>query len=205
MSSDLFWIEHEHDRMAASDGLSRYGVYVRQRIHGGFAECWDGTYEDRLAERFAALAWHTATTPVMAPPYADWRSPVLSARLGLDADSGSDGLIATVEIATRWPRGLGDERGRTGGRFWYSWPRERSLSGEEYFRGPYEDEVARGRYYALTTVRLVFPVPASLLPTAPGVGHRRGEVEETARHAVAALTDELNRVAGPVIDALERS
>lgn len=205
MSGEPFWIEHRRDRMAASDGLSRYGVYVRQRIPGGFAECWDGTFEDRLAERFAALAWHTATSPVMAPPYADWRSPVLSAKLGLDADGGSDGLVATVEMASQWPCGLGDERGRAGGRSWYSWKRERSYGGEEYFRAPYEDEVARGGYYALTTLRLVFPVPVSLLPAAPGAGHRRGDVEERARHAVAALTDELNRVAGPVVEALERS
>ena len=205
MNRNLFWIEHEHDRMAASDSLSRYGVYVRQRIHGGFAECWDGTFETQLGERFAALAWHTATSPVMAPPYANWRSPVLSAKFGLDADSGSDGLIATVEIAARWRCGLGDEQSHAGGRSWYSWTRERSLSGEEYFRGPYEDEVAHGRYYALTTLRLVFPVSVSLLPAAPGADFRRGEVEETARHAVAALTDELNRVAGPVIDTLERS
>ena len=54
-------------------------------------------------------------------------------------------------------------------------------------------------------LRLVFPIPVSLLPAAPGAGHRHGEVEETARHAVAALTDELNRVAGPVVEALERS
>lgn len=205
MNSDLFWIEHEHDRTSASDGVSRYGVYVRQRIHGGFGECWDGTFETRLAERFAALAWHTATSPVMAPPYADWRSPILSAKLGLDADSGSDGLIATVEIASRWPRGLRDERGHVGGRSWYTWRRERSWDGEEYFRAPYEDEVARGEYYALTTVRLVFPIPVSLLPAAPGADHRHGEVEETARHAVAALTDELNRVTGPVVEALGRS
>ena len=205
MSSDLFWIEHRHDRMAASDGVSRYGVYVRQRISGGFAEFWDGTYEDRLAERFAVLAWHTATGPVMAPPYADWRSPVLSARVGLDADSGSDGLIATVEIAAQWPGGLRDARGRAGGCCWYSWKRERSHGGEEYFRAPYEDEVARGCYYALTTLRLVFPVPVRLLPSAPDGSHRRGEVEERARGAVAALTGEMNRVTGPVVEILERS
>ena len=205
MNSALFWIEHEHDRIAASDRVSRYGVYVRQRVAGGFAECWDGTFEDRLAERFAALAWQTATGPVIAPAYADWRSPVLSARLGLDADSGSDGLIATVEIASGWPRGLGDERGHVGGRSWYSWPRERSWGGGEYLRAPYEDEVARGGYYALTTLRLVFPVPVTLLPAAPGASHRRGEVEETARHAVAALTGELNRATGPVVEVLERS
>jgi hypothetical protein len=205
VNSALFWIEHKHDRMAASDGVSRYGVYVRQHIRGGFAECWDGTFETRLAERFAALAWHTATSPVMAPPYADWRSPVLSARFGLDADSGSYGLIATVEIASQWPRGLHDERGHVGGRSWYTWRRERSSGGKEYFRAPYEDEVAHGEYYALTTVRLVFPIPVSLLPAAPGADRLHGEVEETARHAVVALTDELNRVTGPVVEVLEQS
>lgn len=205
MNGDLFWTEDEHDRMTASDGVSRYGVYVQQRITAGFAECWDGTFEERLAERFAALAWQTATAPVMAPPYADWRSPVLSARFGLDSDSGSDGLIATVDIASRWPQGLHAEHSRPGGRGWYSWRRERAWGGEEYVRAPYEDEVARGDYYALTTVRLVFPVPVRLLPHPPASGQRCGEVEDTARHAVAALVGELNRVAGPVVQALERS
>lgn len=200
--TELFRINQEHDRLAASDGVSRYGHYVRDRIPGGFAQCWDGTYETRLAEHFAALAWRTATGPVMAPPYADWCSPVLSAGFQLDHDGDSSGLIATVETASRWPRALG--HGRAGGRSWLSWPRERTW-GEEYFRDPYADEVARGGYYALASLRLVFPIPSDLLPAAPRAGHRRGEVEETARRAVAALTAELNRVTGPVIDALDHS
>jgi hypothetical protein len=205
VSGEPFWINGEHDRLAASDGVSRYGVYVRQRIPAGFAECWDGTFETRPAERFAAMAWLTATTPVMAPPYADWRSPVLAAKAELDADGDSDGLIATVEIASPWPPALRDHRGRASDHSsWYSWPRERSY-GEEYFRGPYGEEVARGGYYALTTLRLVFPVPVYLLRAAPGAEHRPGEVEETARQAVAALVAEFNRAAWPVISLLERS
>jgi hypothetical protein len=204
VSGEPFRINHEHDRLAASDGVSRYGVYVRQRTPG-FAECWDGTFETRLAERFAAMAWLTATSPVMAPPYADWRSPVLAARTELDADGDSDGLIATVEIASPWPCALRDCRGRVGDHSsWHSWPRERSC-GEEYFRDPYGDEVARGGHYALTTLRLVFPVPVRLLPAAPADGHSHGEVEKTARRAVAALVAEFNRVVWPVISLLERS
>jgi hypothetical protein len=205
VSGEPFWINHEHDQLAASDQVSRYGVYVRQRIPGGFAECWDGTFETRLAERFAAMAWLTAASPVMAPPYADWRSPVLAAKAELDADGDSDGLIATVEIASPWPGALRDSRGHAGEHSsWYSWPRERSC-GEEYIRGPYGDEVARGGHYALTTLRLVFPVPVRLLPAAPGAGHRHGEVEEIARQAVAALVAEFNRAAWPVISLLEES
>ncbi len=198
--TDVFWIDREHDRQAASDGVSRYGFYVRDRIPGGFEECWNGTYETRIGERFAAKAWRTATSPVMSPPYADWRSPVFSARFEVDYDDDA-GLIGKVEIASRWPQALG--RGFAGGRSWRSWPRERTW-GEEYFRDPYGGEVANGGYYALASLQLVFPVPSERLPAAPGAQHRRGEVEETARQAVAALVAELNRVAGPVIDILER-
>jgi hypothetical protein len=202
-STEPFWIEHEHDRTSASDGVSRFGHYVRQRIPGGFDECWDGTFETRLAERFAALAWQTATGPVMSPAYADWRSPVLSATFGIDWEGGAEGLIAAVEVAAGWPPGLHNARGRVGGQSWSSWKRERSFGGE-YLRAPYEDEVARGGHYALATVRLAFPVPASL-PAAPDAGHRHGEVEEAARQAVAALAGHLNRVAGPVIEALKEA
>jgi hypothetical protein len=65
--------------------------------------------------------------------------------------------------------------------------------------------VARGSYYALASLRLVFPVPVERLPAAPGSEHRRGEVEQTARQAVSVLVAELNQVASPVIGALERS
>ena len=203
MTDPLFRIDGESDRESASDGVSRYGGYVRQRTHGGFAECWDGTYETLLAERFAVLAWDTATGPVMSPPYADWRSPVMSARLGIDWDSGLPGLIATVEIAAPWPGGLREARGRVGDQSWSSWKRDSSWAGPEYLRAPYEDEVARGDCYALTTVRLVFRVRVILLPPAPGASRRPGELEETARQAVAAITAELNAVTGPVVAALE--
>ena len=50
-----FWIDHDYDRDRASDGVSRYGAYVRDRGHL-FAEIWDGTFESSLTERFAALS-----------------------------------------------------------------------------------------------------------------------------------------------------
>jgi len=199
-TGDLFWVDEEHDRRAASDGASRYGHYVRDRIPGGFAECWDGTFGSRLAERFAKLAWYTATGPVMSPPYADWRAPVVSAEFSLDTDGDSGGLIATVEIASPWPRGFGSS---AAGWSWRPWPRE--PWGEEYPRAPYGDEVTGGGHFALASLRLVFPVSPALLPAAPAARQRRGEVEDNARHAVAVLAAELNRVVGPVAAALEQS
>src|SRR5713226_3753 len=84
--SEAFWIDAELDRDKASDGVSRYGAYVRSRIPGGFSECWDGTFDCGLAERFAAMAWRTATAPVMAPPYVRRQPVVLSARIEVDAE-----------------------------------------------------------------------------------------------------------------------
>jgi hypothetical protein len=109
-----------------------------------------------------------------------------------------------VEIASPWPAALG--RGRIGGRSWQSWPRDYSFGrSEDYVRDPYPDEVARGGCYALASLQLVFPIAAGLLPDAPRARHRPGEVEETARQAVAVVVAEPNRAAGPVISVLERS
>jgi hypothetical protein len=199
----LFSVDREGDRLSASDGVSRYGAYVRDRIPGGFAELWDGTFEDRLRERFAKLAWSCATGPVMAPPYAGWRAPVLDVRLHLD-DNGRDGLIAAAELASPWPQGLRDRRYQLG-ESWHPWPREHSFGSDaDCPREPWADEVTRGNCYALSSVRLVFAVPLGRLPDAPGAYRRPGEVEETAREAVSVLAAEFSAVVAPVADALGR-
>jgi hypothetical protein len=199
--SDAFWIEHEHDRQAASDGVSRYGAYVGDRIPGGFDECWDGTYETRLAERFAAKAWAVARGPIMAPPYVDEHPDVLAAKLHVDYDDDA-GLIAGIELASRWPQPLG--RGWDGTRHWWPWPREHSFTSGDYPRNPYGEETAR-HCYALASLRLVFAVPSERLPAPPGAQHKWGEVEQTARAVVAVLVAELNQVVNPVLRLLERA
>ena len=64
-----FWIDYDYDRENASDGVSRYGAYVRQS--STLAESWDGTWDDAQVRqaRFAEAAWATATTPVMSPGF----------------------------------------------------------------------------------------------------------------------------------------
>ena len=42
-----FWIDDEYDREQASDGISRYGAYVRQASSLG--ESWDGTWTIRTS------------------------------------------------------------------------------------------------------------------------------------------------------------
>ena len=42
-----FWTDDGYDREHASDGVSRYGHYVRSAARSGLmAECWDGTWDD---------------------------------------------------------------------------------------------------------------------------------------------------------------
>jgi hypothetical protein len=201
---NAFWIDDESDRETASDGVSRYGAYVRDRIPGGFDECWDGTFDTRLAERFAALAWRTATGPVMSPPYVGRHPAVLSANVeaNVEADDSTDlSVIAAVELAAPWPAALGRCREA---RRWRSWSYENRL-GTAYPRPPFDDDIARGDCYALGSLRLVFPVPSCNLPSVPQPPHRHGQVEQAARRAVAVLAAELSRVVDPVLAALERS
>lgn len=200
MADQAFWIDYEWDRDRASDGKSRYGAYVRGAMEE-FRKSWDGTYETNLAGRFAEVAWRTATGPVMSPPFADWRAPVRSAGLQIDVEAEGCPLVATVDLACRWPRSLG--HGHDGLRHWRSWPYERSWTGD-YPRVPYGDEIVRG-CYALASLRLLFAIPAAQLPAPPAAGHRPGEVEDTARKAVEAVVAELNRFVTPVSARLEES
>jgi hypothetical protein len=202
--NDAFWIDDEFDRSAASDGISRFGAYVRQRTSNGFDECWDGTFELALTERFAALAWQTATGPVMSPPYVRRHPVVLSARVevNLEADDSSRRLAAAVELASRWPTGL--ERRWDGMHRWQQWIWENRLE-TSWPREPEGDEIARGDCFALPSLRLMFAVPTGDLPAVPVLPHVPGQVELAARAAVAVLVAQLNEVVGPVLLALERS
>ncbi len=67
MSPTAFWVDRGYDRDSASDGGSRYGAYVRERL-GWFTDagCWEW---DDSAPRFAAVVWRIATGPVMVPGY----------------------------------------------------------------------------------------------------------------------------------------
>jgi hypothetical protein len=197
-----FWTDDEYDREHASDGVSRYGHYVRSAARSGLmAECWDGTWDDDQVRRvrFAIAAWETASTPVMAPGYIRRHPRLLSGGVEYCAWDGS--LTGTAALAAPWPQPLARSRDWQGGAWWRDWPTESSI-GREYYREPGEDEIASGRYL-MTTARLVFPMPPGGLPAAPS-GPGDG-VEDAAREAVAVLAAAMNTVVTPVLAVLERS
>ncbi|MGW5410747.1 hypothetical protein [Actinomadura geliboluensis] len=196
-SAGPFWVDEEYDREYASDGVSRYGAYVRDRLDSSFAECWEtwGEPSSRRVE-FASAAWRTATGPVMAPGYVRSNSRVLGARVERSQWDGS--LIAAVSLVAPWPAALARSLDWQGGRRWRDWPTE--LRGDGYdFVEPTEQDVA-GAPFMQASLALTFTVPVDQLPEAPE-GPDDG-VEDCARQAVEGLVVDLNRAVGPVLDVL---
>ncbi len=197
--TSAFWIDYGYDADHASDGISRYGAYVRGATTALFAECWDGTWDSPQwrAARFAAAAWQTATGPVMAPPYICMHPRVLSARV--EVNTWDDSLFAAVELAAPWPAPLARSRDWRGDQWWRDWPVEHAI-GEEYYREPSDQDLTRGPYL-LTRTRMLFPLPADGLPAAPGGPH--DALEGKARAAAEALVAAMNGAVTPVLGALE--
>jgi len=195
--TDPFWIDAEYDREAASDGVSRYGAYIRQAKF----EPW--TDDDKAVE-LAVFAWQQATGPVMAPGYVRRHHRVLSARLERSDWDGS--LVASVELVTQQPGPL--QYLRSGDHdLWRDWPRESSFSGDPVYYEPGGQDLASSAYL-LTSARLLFTVPSVGLPEPPGhhpetLKRPSGELTDACRDSVAAVVRELNRIAGPVLKAVE--
>lgn len=57
---DLFRVDDEYDEAYASDGVSRFGFYLRQAL---------GEYEFVCPGEWEAFCWRSATSPVMSPGY----------------------------------------------------------------------------------------------------------------------------------------
>src|SRR6266498_6098900 len=66
-----FWVDRDYDRENASDGLSRYGAYLRDASF----EPW--TDHDQAVE-WAVFAWRRATGPVMSPGYVRYHPRVVA-------------------------------------------------------------------------------------------------------------------------------
>jgi hypothetical protein len=190
---EAFWIDRAYDREYASDGISRYGAYLRDATF----EPW--TDHDQAVE-WAVFAWRRATGPVMSPGYVRYHPRVLSAQLERSGWDGS--LAAGVTLVSSWPEQfttaparsvkLGDKDAH-----WQDWPTE-SRGGSSCYYEPSEADVA-ARPYLLTTLSLQFTVPSAALPQPPATPAAR---LSAGQHAVAAVVAELGRIVGPVLAAV---
>ncbi len=187
-----FWVDCDYDRAHASDGISRYGAYLRDAAF----EPW--TDNDQAVE-WAAFVWRRATGPVMSPGYVRYHPRVLAGQRERSSWDGS--LAAAVTLFSSWPeelkrplaRGLklGDREAS-----WQDWPIE-CLGGTVSYHEPSEADVA-ARPYLLATVNLQFTVPSAALPEPPATS---AALLSAGQQALAVVVAELNRIVGPVLAA----
>jgi hypothetical protein len=188
-----FWVDRDYDREHASDGISRYGAYLRDATF----EPW--TDHDQAVE-WAVFAWRRATGPVMSPGYVRYHPRVLAARLERSGWDGS--LVAGVDLVSSWPEPLkaalasglrlGDKHA-----YWQDWPAEYRGGDTVSYCEPSEADVA-ARPYLLATVGLRFTVPSAGLPEPPATP---AALLGAGQQAVAVVVAELNRIVGPVLRA----
>jgi len=186
-----FWIDHDYDRSLASDGISRYGAYLRDATF----EPW--TDHDQTVE-WAAFAWRRATGPVMSPGYVRCHPRVRGAQL---ERSGWDGSLAVgVTLVSPWPEQLtralarGVRLGEQDA-YWQDWPTEYRSGDITCYYEPSEADVA-ARPYLLATVGLQFTVPSAELPEPPATS---ADLLSAGQQAVAVVVAELNRIVSPVL------
>jgi hypothetical protein len=187
MTAELLvcWIDPDYDRANASDGLSRYGAYVRDyaRLFDPWQDAADGVTIDPV--EFAMAAFRVATGPIMSPGFVRWHPRVCA--YGAERSERDGRLVVSVTLASPAPL-------RLPGWSWRGWERnfhDRFLEPED--RGP----VALGR------LELRWPLAVDQLhrPARTRFGGRPNLADATT--AVAVVVGSVNHTAGPVLAALE--
>jgi hypothetical protein len=181
------WIDADWDRSRASDGVSRYGAYLRTHTEL-FDDPWEEDTPDGTREPggFAIAAFRVATGPIMSPGYVAWDPRVQDYKVSRGENPEPDRLVLQVTMATSLPLWLGGP--------WWSWMERFGY----HWREPDDD-----RHAALASLVLRWPLAASTLPRPqpprqPGVPNLAD-----AKASVRALVDEFNATAGPVLAELE--
>jgi hypothetical protein len=180
------WVDSDWDRANASDGVSRYGAYLRG--HTGLFDPWheasNGITED--PGEFAITAFRVACGPIMSPGYVRWHPRVLDHQVGYSEDPDPGRLIVKVALATWLPMWLGSP--------WWSWT---TYMGRDW------SEPEEAKHAALARLELRWPLPVASLPR-PRPPARPGQPNlRDAKAAVRALAEVINTTAGPVLASLE--
>jgi hypothetical protein len=184
-TNPLAWVDEDYDVDYASDGISRFGSYVRQRAHL-FVDDW----EPLSAASFAATVWSVATSPVMSPGYVRIRPDVWSLTCFPGEEPGF--LLAELEVRVPWPAALRGGQELDG---WFSWQRTTSWAHEETM---YLEPVGDRRSLLVTSVLRV-PIDEGILPTPC----RFAALDvSTAKRAISVICTEVNATAGPVVARL---
>ncbi|TMR27356.1 hypothetical protein [Actinomadura geliboluensis] len=179
----MFRFHDAYDRDRASDGVSRYGVYLRQ--HADRFDWEEPVTTDPAL--FARAAWEVATSPIMSPPYVDWTAERLQS-VAFTTSEHDGSLIARVQVAVPRPVALAGVRGFGD---WDRW--------NGGYHEPYDDAVARCPAM-LTSTLLLFTIDTGDLwrpLRVPDLDVR------DAKRAVKRLAAALDARLSPVVRALD--
>jgi hypothetical protein len=180
------WVDEDWDRTNASDGISRYGAYLRSHaeLFDPWKEAPNGITED--PGEFAAAAFRVACGPIMSPGYVRWHPRVLDHEVDRGEDPDPSRLVCKVLLATSLPMWLGSP--------WWSWT---THMGRDW------SEPEDAKHAALARLELRWPIPDATLPR-PHRPARPGQPNlRDAKAAVRALVAQINQTAGPVLAKLE--
>jgi hypothetical protein len=186
-------VDREGDADRASDGYSRYGVYVLDRERE-FTDPWAADVQPLEPLAFAIKAFEVACPPIMSPGLVDWRPDVHTVSLGYDEDGNH--LMVTVELpikhsqlAAKIPYGYTD------------WALHRHWSHDDYQYLTYPG-TRRDRPTVLATVKVTHVLAHVTLVTPgrptgrPLVDDALRSVELTAAAINAELPEIINTVQG---------
>ncbi|TDD98093.1 hypothetical protein [Actinomadura rubrisoli] len=189
----MFRFDDADDRERASDGVSRYGVYLR-RYPKLFAD-WEDNQVTGDPALFARSAWQVATSPTMAPPYLDWTAErVRSVDFTFSERDGS--LIAHVQVAVPRPAALAGVQG------FADWARDASWQDVRGYHLP-EDAAVMRQPAMLSSTLLLFHLPATDLYL-PQDAPDQVSVRD-AKCAVKRLIRVLDERLAPVLAALDKT
>ncbi|MEU7206136.1 hypothetical protein [Streptomyces sp. NPDC045470] len=189
-STTLVSVDEPGDRSGASDGHSRYGVYLSQRLEEFHDE--DGT--PLPLEEFAAAAWRVATPPVLLD-YVTFRPDLQGIEaVWAENEDGTGSLAFKVSVPVRFDAFLSERRPRHP---WQDWTTQYDLSTrDDTYRHPWEPTLKPGRPAVLTVSNVMVPAVGWDLPT-PKHTEGRGLVEE-AKQVVREVARRVNEEAGPM-------
>ncbi len=185
----IFVFNDRDDRDRASDGVSRFGVYLR-RYPKLFASDEDGAVTADPAA-FTAAAWRVATSPIMAPPYLDWTAERLQS-VTFTHSEHAPALITRAQVAVPRPDVLAAVRG------FGDWDR-----GDRWNRGYHTpaDHAVSYRPALLTSALLLFHIDAGELHVPQDAP--QALTADDAKASVKRLAALLDARMAPVLAALD--
>jgi hypothetical protein len=193
----LVRIDDAYDLDRASDGVSRFGEYLR--LNGGlFRDSWSdepGPVQDPV--EFAAHAWQVATGPIMVPGYVHVRPDLNGITLHRDEDDGA--LYADIRVPLRHDHIGGGARRFPYG--WQDWETDRSPWAESEYRGSMEPAGTK-RPSVLASAVIRVPCRDWEDQLAKPTAYEGRTLVTEAKQTVRTIVQHLNVDAAPIVARL---